>query len=79
MEAVGGSLAIIFNTIWVRLYGDGIYIWTVKLTLSETGFSRVPGPGWEEGGEGGYISETVHGIEMKFGRVVENHRLINLG
>ena len=53
VEAVGGSLAIIFNTIWVRLYGDGIYIWTVKLTLSETGFSRVPGPGWEEGGGGG--------------------------
>ena len=23
-------------------------------------------------------SKTVHGIEMKFGRVVENHKLINL-
>ena len=23
-------------------------------------------------------SKTVHGIEMKFGRVVEDHKLINL-
>ena len=23
-------------------------------------------------------SKTIHGIEMKFGRVVENHKLINL-
>ena len=22
-------------------------------------------------------SKTIHGIEMKFGRVVENHKLIN--
>ena len=34
-------------------------------------------------GEGGEVpaahnSKTIHGIEMKFGRVVENHKLINL-
>ena len=23
-------------------------------------------------------TETIHGIEVKFGRVVENHKLINL-
>ena len=36
------------------------------------------------GGRGGrkvpaaYNSKTIHGIEMKFGRVVESHKLINL-
>ena len=25
-----------------------------------------------------YNSKTIHGIEMKFGRIVENHKLINL-
>ena len=33
------------------------------------------------GGDGGARSpylETIHGIEMKFCRVVENHKLINL-
>ena len=24
-----------------------------------------------------YNSKTIHGIEMKFGRVIENHELIN--
>ena len=23
-------------------------------------------------------SKTIHGIEMKFGRVVDNHKLVNL-
>ena len=26
----------------------------------------------------GHNSKTIHGIEMKFGKVVENHKLINL-
>ena len=25
-----------------------------------------------------YISKTIHGIEIKFSRVIENHKLINL-
>ena len=25
-----------------------------------------------------YNSKTTHGVEMKFGRVVENHKIINL-
>ena len=51
------------------------------------GISRVPGPGRMEGGGGGgwdrkclqaaYNSKTIHGIEMKFGRVVGNHKLID--
>ena len=39
---------------------------------------------WRGGGGGGggevpaaQNSKTIHGIEMKFGRVVENHKLIN--
>ena len=41
------------------------------------GFFWVPGPG---GGEvpASRFSKTIHGIRMKFGRVVENHKLINL-
>ena len=53
---------------------------TGLLTLSGHGFSRVPGPGG--GGEGKepatYNSKTIHCIEMKFGRVVDYHKLINL-
>ena len=49
------------------------------------GISRVPGPGRMEGGGGwdrkclqaAYNSKTIHGIEMKFGRVVGNHKLID--
>ena len=26
-----------------------------------------------------HYSKTIHGIEMKFGMVVENHKLINVG
>ena len=43
----------------------------------------MPGPG-EKGGRGGrkvpaaHNSKSIHGIEIKFGRVVENHKLINL-
>ena len=33
-------------------------------------------PGGRAGGGGN--SKTIHGIEMKFGRVVENRKLINL-
>ena len=45
----------------------------------DPGFFCVPGPG-----EGGVLaahacnSKSIHGIEMKFGRVVENHKKINL-
>ena len=53
------------------------------LTLSGPGFFGMPGP-WG-GGEGrgaesarGPYSKTIDGIEMKFGKVVENHKLINL-
>ena len=44
----------------------------------------MPGP--EEGKEGGegrkvpaaHNSKTIHGVGMKFDRVVENHKIINL-
>ena len=51
------------------------------LTLSGPGFHGVPGP---RGGGGGrkvpaaHNSKTIHGIERKLGRVVENHKLIKL-
>ena len=41
----------------------------------------MPGPGGEGGGGGvpaAHSSKTIHGIEMKFGKAVENHKLINL-
>ena len=50
------------------------------LTLSGPAFYGA----WAGGGRGGQKvpaaqnSKTIHGIEMKFGRVVENHKLINL-
>ena len=53
-----------------------------SLTLSDPGFFGVPGPGG--GGGGGRKVPTAHnskpidGIERKFGRIVENHKLINL-
>ena len=62
------------------------------LSLSDPGFSTVPGQGGRgvgrgraEGVGGGvgwknpaaYNSKTIHGIEMKFGQLVENHKLIN--
>ena len=43
----------------------------------------MPGSG-RRGGRGGrkvpaaHNSKTIHGIEMKFGRVIENHKLIHL-
>ena len=48
------------------------------------GFFWVPGPGRGGGERGGrkvsmaHNSKTIHGIEMKFGRVVENHKHSNL-
>ena len=47
------------------------------------GLFWVPGMGpWRGGGGGGvpaaFNSKTIHDIEMKFSRVVENHKLINL-
>ena len=53
-----------------------------SLTLSSPGFFWVPGPGGEGGGgqkvPTAYNSKTIHGIEIKFGRVIENHKLIIL-
>ena len=52
----------------------------ITLALAGPGFFWVPGPGGR--GKGGvpaaHNSKTIHGVEMKFGRVVENHKLINL-
>ena len=39
------------------------------------------GGAWARGRGGvpaAHNSKTIHGFEMKFGRVVENHKLINL-
>ena len=49
------------------------------LTLSARAFLGA----WARGGWGrkvlaAYNSKTIHGIKMKFGRVVENDKLINL-
>ena len=51
-----------------------------SLSLSGPCFSRVhgPGAGWGGGVPAACNSETAHGIEIKFDRVVENHKLINL-
>ena len=50
------------------------------LTPSSPGIFGVPRLGG--GGEGkvpvAHNSKTIHGIGMKFGRVVENHKLVNL-
>ena len=49
-----------------------------------TGFPDEVYPHGEEGGGVGrkvtaaYNSKTIHGIQMKFDRVVENHKLLNL-
>ena len=60
----------------------------LPLTLSGPGFSWAPACPWARGGGGGgrrgrkvpvaRNSKTIHGIEMKFGRVVENHKLMHL-
>ena len=53
----------------------------IMLTLSGRGFFWVPGPGAGDGGRkvpADHNSKTIHGIKMKFGRAVENHKLINL-
>ena len=53
--------------------------------LKETRYSTLaPGPGRGGGGGGRKVpaahnSKSNHGIEMKLGRVVENHNLINCG
>ena len=52
----------------------------LNLTLSSPGFFWGA---WAGGGGGQKVpaahnSKTIHGTEMKFGRVVENHKLINL-
>ena len=40
----------------------------------------MPGPGGGGGGQkvpAAHNSKTIRGIELKFGRVAENHKLIN--
>ena len=56
-----------------------------SLTLYGPGFLMVPGPGkrvvvvggggWRKAASA-YNSKTIHGIEMKFGSIVENHKLV---
>ena len=53
------------------------------LTLSGPGFFWVLRLGGRGGGGMGVVSaahnsKTIHGFEMKFDRVVKNHKLINL-
>ena len=52
---------------------------TRTLTLSGPAFFLVSGP-WGKGGglPADHNSKTIDGIETKFDRVVENHKLINL-
>ena len=38
----------------------------------------MPGPGGGQKAPAAHNSKTIRGIKMKFGRVVENHKLINL-
>ena len=55
---------------------------TFKGGLNPTGpsFFGVPGSGAGGGRKvpAAHNSKTIRGFEMKFGRVVENHKLINL-
>ena len=51
----------------VYAYGPGFF-WVIGPRPGEEG-RKVPMV---------YNSKTIHGIEMKFGRVVENHKLIDL-
>ena len=50
------------------------------LILSGPGFFGELGPGGRGGRKvpAAHNSKTIHGIGMEFGRVVENHKLINL-
>ena len=57
-------------------WGDQIHCYT------SPGFFRVPWP-WGGGGGGwklpaAHKSKTIHGIDMEFGRGLENRKLINL-
>ena len=52
-----------------------------SFNLSVLGFFWCLGLGGGGGGRkvpAAHKSKTIHGIEMKFARVVENHKLINL-
>ena len=50
-----------------------------NLTQSGPGFFSCLGPGeGRGGGDGPHNSKIIRGIEMKFGGIVENHKLINL-
>ena len=60
-------LFVCFNPIRPELFG-GAWILVVFFG-GEGGGRKVPAA---------YNSKTIHGIEMKFGRVVESHKLINL-
>ena len=50
----------------------------MKFNSTGLGFWEVPRPGGEGGVPRPFNSKTIRGIEMKFSRVVENHKLINL-
>ena len=53
-------------------------------TLEGTQYLTCPARAFKGGGGGGgevpaaHNSKTVNGIEIKLGRIVENHKLINL-
>ena len=53
--------------VWTYLARD--FWWSLSSGGGGGGGAKVPTA---------YNSETIYGIKMKFGRVVENHKLINL-
>ena len=57
-------------------YQHGGQVFFIVLTISGPGFRGCLGPGGRVV-ISAYNSKTIHGIQMKFGRVVENHKLIN--
>ena len=53
----------------------------MNLRLLFSCFFGAPGSRWGGGGRkvpAAHNSKPIHGIELKFGRVVENHKLVNL-
>ena len=69
------SLQNVLQTLWFRV----IDIFNITpLTLFGSGCFGVPGGGGGRKVPAAHNSKTIDGIEMKFGGVVENHKLINL-
>ena len=57
----------------------GYLLYLAQLSLSGPGFFfGCLGPGGGGGVPAAHNFKTIHGIAIKFGRVVENHKLINL-